>query len=194
MVVYVTGVPGVGKSTLCRRLCDLRPNRYVHVSFGALILAAIGESGLTEKNLRESAASLVTSRVLRLATEKLIAEVDQSPAGILLLIDSHAVSQDRFGYVVTPDGPDYFGRLRYQAIIQLFASPTTVLAMSLPAASGRQARTARDIDVHFALQSAVSVNYAAANGCPLLLVDAGPPADVLAATVNRLLGLRLEQH
>jgi UMP-CMP kinase len=33
-VIFVIGGPGSGKSTQCRRLADLHPERFVHVSIG----------------------------------------------------------------------------------------------------------------------------------------------------------------
>lgn len=174
VIVLVTGVPGVGKTTLCQFLAATRPSEYAHVPFGSLILRALCVDQVTETDLRKSAASLVTRRVLDEATEMLMAEVAKQSKRIVL-VDSHAVSQDRFGYVVTADGASYFSRLRYGAVVQLFASPSTVLSRSAKAVSGRQASSETDIETHFLLQSAVSVGYSVACECPLFVVCAEDP-------------------
>jgi adenylate kinase len=186
MIILVTGVPGVGKTSLCRFLAGTRPNRYIHVPFGNLILRALDREEITEPELRSSAASLVTPSILAVATEMLMIEIAKS-SGHIILIDSHAVSQNRFGYVVTPDGASYFGRLRYTAIVQLFASPSTVLTRSAAAVSGRQAIFERDVDMHFMLQCCVSVGYSAASECPLLVVEAEENVNRVAVNVESLL-------
>src|SRR2546429_7062691 len=128
MIILVTGVPGVGKTTMCMFLAAMKPQRYVHVPFGGLIHRALNQPEITEADLRRSAAQLVTPRILSVATDMLMTEVARESR--MVLVDSHAVSQTRYGYIVTPDGPSYFLRLRYSAIVQLFASAATVLSRS----------------------------------------------------------------
>jgi adenylate kinase len=185
MNVLVTGVPGVGKTTSCRFLARTRPDRYFHVPFGDLILRALNRHDLNEVDLRRSAADLVTPKILSVATDMLVAQA--AAESRVVLVDSHAVSQTRHGYVVTPDGDSYFTRVRYNAIVQLFASAPTVLSRSGAASSGRQARTEHDIEMHFSLQSAVSVGYAAASECPLLLIDAEDTVELVAAGMDECL-------
>lgn len=185
MIVLVTGVPGVGKTTSCGFLARTLPDRYFHLSFGGLILRALNRPDLNEVDLRRSAADLVTPKILSVATGMLVAQA--AAESRIVLVDSHAVSQTRHGYVVTPDGDSYFTKVRYNAIVQLFASARTVLSRSEGATSGRQARTEHDIEMHFALQSAVSVGYSAASECPLLLVDAEDTVELVAASVEECL-------
>jgi adenylate kinase len=185
MIVLVTGVPGVGKTTSCRFLARTRPDRYLHLPFGGLILRALNRDDLNEVDLRKSAVDLVTPKILSVATDMLVAQT--AAESRIVLVDSHAVSQIRHGYVVTPDGDSYFARMRYNAIVQLFAPARTVLSRSEAALSGRQARTEHDIEMHFLLQSAVSVGYSAASECPLLLVDAEDPIELVAASVEECL-------
>lgn len=188
VIVLVTGVPGVGKTTLCKFMVSVWPNDYVHISFGTLILRTLSLNAewVTEPELRRAAASLVTHRTLTEATELLMVEVAEAQHRIVL-IDSHAVSQDRFGYIVTPDGRTYFDRLQYGAIVQLQAAPPTILARSAPDVSGRQARNEKDIELHYVLQSAVSVGYSAASECPLYVVEAEEPVESVGDMVHRLL-------
>ncbi len=193
VIVLVTGVPGVGKTTLCSSMVDSWPGDYAHISFGKLILKALNPNTelVTEPDLRRSAASLVTRTILAEATELLMVRVAKEQQRIVL-VDSHAVSQDKFGYIVTPDGRTYFDRLQYGAIVQLHAAPLTILSRTAPAASGRQARSEKDIELHCILQSAISVGYSAASECPLYVVEAEEPTEALAVTVHRLLqGIRV---
>jgi adenylate kinase len=185
MIVLVTGVPGVGKTTLCQFLAANWPEDYVHVSFGSFILRALNSEGITEPDLRRSAASLVSRNILAEATEILMAEVTKESRRFIL-VDSHAVSQDRFGYVVTPDGSSYFNRLKYGVIVQLHALPSTILSRSAAVITGRQARHEKDVEMHLMLQSAVSVGYSSASECPLYVVQAEEPVERVAAVVDGL--------
>ncbi len=190
MLCLVTGVPGIGKSTICSTLAEGQPDRYRHVSFGRLILEALtdhGVTGVSEQDLRRRATELVTKQVLKSATALLAALVDRATDHEWLLIDSHAVSQDWYGYRATPDGSDYFAIFTYAAVVQLFAESTVVLERGAASTSGRYASTPGQLDLHFQLQAAVSISYGAQSACPVFFVDAaGEVADV-AATVDTLL-------
>ena len=189
-VCLVTGTPGVGKTTLCSALARELPTRYQHISFGGLILKCLNEDGFggTEADLRRRVSQLVTAQVISRATDLLVQETNaDGNENLWLLLDSHAVSQDRFGFIATPDGPSYFQRLRYSAIINLFADPTEVLKRSNPDETGRQARTADDVATHANLQNAVTVLYSAFSACPAFFVDANARAGCLTEVVDRLL-------
>jgi adenylate kinase len=187
VVVLVTGVPGVGKTSACGSLGQLYPADYLHVSFGSLILGALGDSAVSERRLREDPTDYVTRDVLHRATAALQRVVTEASRYVTVLVDSHAVSQTNFGYVANPDGADYFQRIRYRAVIQLYAAPEVVLARSAQQETGRRAQVPADVTTHFALQSSVSMLYSAACDCPLYLVNAERGLPEVVETLHDLI-------
>lgn len=189
MTVLVTGVPGVSKTSVCAALAQHRPDRYRHVSFGSFIAQALGGE-VSEFELRQHPVALVTRTTLERATRLLFRElVEVDEGGAVALVDSHAVSQDWFGLIATPDGPSYFDQVKYEAVLHLTASASDVLGRSDPAVSGRQAKTVEDVARHDQLQLAVSVNYAAACECPLLVIDASGSFENVVSHVEGILKL-----
>ena len=187
MLVLVTGVPAVGKTSVCQYMSATWPSRYLHVPFGRLLLEAISDAQVTEQSLRESPSEFVDASTIRLATETLLSVAQRTPSDVTVLVDSHAVSQDRFGYVARPDGDDYFRTVQYSAIIQLHADPAVVLQRTDVNRDGRHATTMEDLSTHFLLQAAVSMSYARASSCALYVVWAQESVESVAHTVDSIL-------
>ncbi|MCA1530596.1 AAA family ATPase [Bradyrhizobium yuanmingense] len=192
----VNGVPGVGKTSLCYRLLQDASAAYTHISFGQLILRVLRESApdIDEKALRQSTTALVTQEVLDRATAILAQEVRAQAADDgWILLDSHAVSQDWFGYLASPDGMRYFEQLQYGAIVHLYASSEAVLRRSDTNASGRQARVPSDLETHSQLLNCVSILYSSLSKCPAYFVEASGSVAETATKVDKILRPRLQQ-
>ncbi|HZR82560.1 MAG TPA: AAA family ATPase [Candidatus Binatia bacterium] len=188
--VLLTGVPGVGKSSVARWLEERCDARYRWVPFGELIRQALNElagSRVEEAQLRREPTSLVTEAVLEHATRQLVAMCASSARRVVVIVDSHAVSQDQFGFRSTPDGPSYFKALRYDAIVQLVLPGQEILDRTPVGTGGRQARSGVDLDFHSSLQLMVSTFYAAMSECPLFVVSADGAVSEVAARVDGVL-------
>lgn len=191
-ICYVTGVPGVGKTTLCKTIISRHPAKYCHVNFGQLIassLTTLLDQGVAERELRSDPTRFVTQEVLQAASSNLFSELAKDAyAGFeWLMLDSHAVSQDWFGFVATPDGPPYFSKLRYSAIIHLYAAPEVILARSNLENSGRQAANAEDVSRHESLLQSVTVAYSMMSGCPAYFVASNETPTSVADRVDKIL-------
>lgn len=187
MLVLVTGVPGVGKTSVCAYLAGHFPDRYEHLPFGRLIAEALPEEPL-EADLRRSPTQYVTRGALRRATTRLLGALSTSRSeSRVTLLDSHAASQDDFGFVATPDGRTYFESVQYGAIVQLFASARTVLMRSDNVVSGRRAESEADLAMHFQIQTAISTLYSSLSECPAYFVSAEAPVVDVAARLDILL-------
>lgn len=195
-VCLMTGVPGVGKTSVCAGLTNKFPKRYRHLPFGRLIRQVLSEAGeeISEKALRQDVTAFVTPAVLAAATDELIRQTHSGASSTWTLIDSHAVSQDWYGYLVTPDGSAYFSRVKYDAIVNLYADEVAVLARSHTASSGRRALTAADVALHAQLQAAVSIQYASYAQCPLYFISADTTLEDVVSSVDRILDPRGHQE
>ncbi|MGI8426323.1 MAG: ATP-binding protein [Actinomycetota bacterium] len=185
----MTGVPGVGKTTVCSMLAAQYPGRYCHVSFGKLILEALesGERALSYSGLRREVSKFVTPAVIERATRLLEERARSAEPTIWTVVDSHAVSQDWYGYRVTADGPRYFAVIRYKAIVNLFANAGAVLNRTVLDRAGRHALSEKELELHSGLQAAVSICYGSLSECPVFFVDAGGDIKAVVERVDAVL-------
>jgi adenylate kinase len=188
-VCLVTGQPGVGKTTLCQVLSETQPDRFQVLSFGQLIreeVARVRGLEVNEEALRQDVTRFVTGEVTARASEMLF---DAISAGTKewILVDSHAASQDHYGFRSTPDGPTYFKRVRYAAVIQLYLSESQLLERIRADRRGRFGTNEVELLRLFTLQVAVSTTYASRCECPLYLVDSSVGRTEVAAIATGLL-------
>lgn len=186
-VFLITGQPGVGKTTTCRILADTYPE-FVSLSFGAIILDEVRREhpSAEEAQLRHRVTALVTRDVLNRATLTLRQAIAGLEGG-WALIDSHAVSQDAYGFRSTPDGRSYFDKITYSAIINLYLSEELLLQRLEGDRQGRHGATVADLQRLFTLQAAASTLYCSLSECPLYYVNAERSPDEVASVVYGLL-------
>lgn len=190
-VIYLTGAPAAGKSTLARALAErLRP--LAVFEYGARLTAYVTErSGraLTQEELRGAPSAFATAEdvqaVDRLLLQFVADERERSP----VLIDTHAVTKEPYGFRITAYSLADIAALRPTMIIVLYTAPEVALARIGQEAGGRPPITPWEAGFHTSLQASVAVAYATALGVPVYLLDGDRPtaalAEELAARVAR---------
>lgn len=172
-VVMVTGAAGTGKSTLCRLAVEtIRPLK--KVDYGGLLLERKkrqGHAGLTYDDIRSKSASLVTQEDVLATDEMLIESLPQLRTAGHVLIDSHAVTREAFGYRITHYSFAQLQRLALDAVVVTYCEPNEVVARRERDPQGRPPISAFEAQHHMTLQESVAITYAISCGCPCYLLD-----------------------
>lgn len=183
--IYVSGVPGVGKTSLCRSLAARWPDRFVHVEMGRLITEA-SEVSVDRDEMRAHPNRYVDSFVLGRATQALsdtLGELEKR--GLTALVEGRAVVRETFGFMLMPTSEDHFGRIAYRCIVHLCAPPTDIQARISGDPKFRWQATTTQVEVHQDLEFSVSVTHALTHKVPLYCVDASGTAEtVIAGTLD----------
>jgi adenylate kinase len=104
-----------------------------------------------------------------------------------IVIDSHAVTKEEYGYRITPFSLDQFARTAPDEIWVLFASPEATRGRIAADAAGRPMVSEEEARMHTALQASVAASYGTSLGCPVYLFDTVAPRDELADRLARRL-------
>lgn len=185
-VVYLTGAPAAGKSTTIRML-EARLSNFAIWEYGAKLtefLQAKGRGVENQAHLRGASASIVTALDIRIVDEGLLSFVAERRGSSSILIDSHAVTKEAFGYRITPFSLEKFQMLAPDEIWVLYASPEETQRRIAADPGGRPAVTLEEAAMHTALQSSVAATYGMAIGKPVYLFDTSVPQGEL---VDRLI-------
>lgn len=185
-VIYLTGAPATGKSTLSRNLARLLPDLKVFAYSEELrthIQRKSGGSAMTEDDIRRHSARVVTPQDVKQLDDELVEMVQRERVYRSILIDSHPVTKEQYGFRVTGFDSPTIQRLNPDVLICLYA-PAEVIRNRIQADSmGRPLISEFESDMHTQLQVAVVTQYGVLTGKAVYFFDSSGTQNELAEAV-----------
>jgi len=137
--------------------------------------------------MRERSAKLITREDVTLTDQELIefaAEFKKQDG--FLVIDSHSVTIESFGFRVTPFSKDMLSRLGPDIIVCLYADALTLESRIKAKSGGRPLPPRSELNRHVDLQCQVASIYAIETGAHLYFLDASVPSPELLSNFMRV--------
>lgn len=188
-VVYVTGAPAAGKSSTLQMLERSSPGLLVW-EYGARLTEHIDskvKDRIEQEALRERSAGLVTVEDVAEVDRALLKFVQEHRHDRNILIDSHPVTKETYGFRITAFSLQQMAELSPNEIWVLYASADETRRRIDADSGGRPMVTHDEAQMHTIMQASVATTYGMAAGCPVYMFDtAGPREDLVARLTARL--------
>jgi adenylate kinase len=173
-IIYLTGAPATGKSTLTRNLSEKADQVMVFTyskELARIVSSRVGD--IDQKDLREQSAKLITRDDVEAVDVELVqlAHRFKNQNGFLV-IDSHPVTIESFGFRVTPFTKEMLRQLAPDVITCLYADAHTLANRIQADAAGRPLPTKTELERHVDLQCNLASAYAFETGASLYYLDA----------------------
>lgn len=188
-VVYLTGAPASGKSSTTRMVAEHVPGLRVW-EYGARLTDHVMAKAATvagQDDLRARSADVVTPEDVAEVDRALLAFVDEHRSTGHVLIDSHAVTKEVYGYRITPFSLQQFAALKPDEIWVLYTSPEETQRRIAVDSGGRPMVTEEEARMHTLLQASVAATYGISLRCPVYMFDTTTSRDNLVAQLVKRL-------
>lgn len=181
-VIYLTGPPATGKSTLVAVLEErFQPMKaFVYSKVLADYLSEKSLNQYSQDELREKSARIIAPQDIEIVDNQLVDFVADNVNRSHIVIDSHAVTKEKYGFRITPFSLEKLRRICPTLIFALYTPPSVVVNRILKNNQGRPAVSEFEAAFHCELQSAVAITYGISLGLPVYFLDSDRPSDKLA--------------
>lgn len=179
-VIYLTGAPASGKSSLSKELKKAISPLFVF-EYGKELTRYIRKrvQGTDQQKLRAMSSSIITTADVNAVDNLLLRRVSTERKKAHVIIDTHAVTKEKYGYRVMPFRLDQIASLSPTFIVCLYADSSTVRSRIKSDAQGRPQITDFEADFHAFLQGVVAVTYGISEGVPVYFLDTAKPRELL---------------
>lgn len=180
-VIYLTGAPATGKSSLCRDLVAHVSNTLV-LEYGSELTKHASRdrnAPLTQSELRKQSSSIVSASDVREVDEYIIAKVNEARSHSHVILDSHAVTKESYGYRMISFDADQLRRLGPTFVVCLYTDSDTVRTRINVESLGRPELTEFEADFHTNLQSMIACTYGVQLSIPVYFLDSAVPRKLL---------------
>lgn len=187
--IYLTGAPASGKSTTAKKLADAIQPLEVW-EYGARLTDYLRQRNSDVKDqveLRARSAERVFPEDIVAVDNLLISFVESNRANRHIIVDSHPVTKEEYGFRITAFSLERIRELNPDEIWVLYTSPEVAIERISKDAQGRMNISTEEARMHAALQSSVAANYGVILGCPVHLFDTDRPQEEIVARLRRRL-------
>lgn len=188
-VIYLTGPPATGKSTLVSYL-ETQVSSLLSFTYSKALaahLSATPAGPMSQDDMRRKSARVIRPEDVEAVDRQLTQFVQENRMKAHIVIDSHAVTKEKFGFRVTPFSMDNLMVVRPTMIVMLYAEPEVIQARIAVESQGRPQVSTFEANLHTHLQSSVAITYSVQNGTPLYFLDSSAPTQELAEQIIRRL-------
>lgn len=188
-VIYLTGAPASGKSSTTKLLANARPNLIIW-EYGARLTEYIRHrsAGVAHQDdLRKRSAEVVTHDDIEQVDQSLLSFVDEHRDSHNIIIDSHPVTKEAFGFRITPFSFEQVQRLAPDEIWVFFASPEVTIQRIASDPAGRPMVSEEEARFHTTLQGSVAAAYGMALGQAVHLFDTDGDRNALITQLQQRL-------
>lgn len=134
----------------------------------------------TQDDLRRESAVIITREDVQAVDERLVELANICRGQQTMVVDSHPVTIEKFGFRVTPFTKSQLYALAPDVIVCLYAKADSIIERISINAAGRPLPSHYEIDLHTQLQCQVASIYAIETGASLYYLDATcTPSDLL---------------
>jgi adenylate kinase len=149
------------------------------------MIASRSAAAISENEIRMKSANLVSPADIQELDEALIRLVTTERSRTSVVIDSHPVTKEAYGFRVTGFSEEQLQRLSPDVIVCLYASSNVIVSRIQANPMGRPLPTPFEVDMHTLVQAQVAVQYGIMLGKPVYLFDSSVPEAELAISVAR---------
>jgi adenylate kinase len=188
-VVYVTGAPAAGKSSTVNLLVEQMPD-ILRWEYGARLtelLQARSAGIASQQDLRERSAQVVTPADIKALDDSLLRFVEENRGRRPVIIDSHPVTSEEYGYRITAFSLAQIQRLAPDEIWVFVANPSETRRRIENDAGGRPLVSDEEARLHTALQASVAATYGILSGTVVYLFDTAVSRETLIAQLRKRL-------
>ena len=181
-VVYLTGLSGIGKTSLSEKLVQkVNPIRIYRYS------EAIREYFQKHKNISYSTEQLrsltckdISQKDITIIDRILVDQVLRLRTSVNVIIESHAVNVNEHGIRITPFLHDTLKELPCDLVVMLYLDTKELYERLSKDTENRKKLTTEQIEVCHALQSALAIQYAMLFGVEVIFLNAKNDIDTNA--------------
>jgi adenylate kinase len=180
-VVYLTGAPASGKSTLSEAIAAKFPEICLFTYSKELSRCISRKLGCEydQVAMRRESARLIAPEAVAEVDQELVEFVAANRREKHVIIDSHAVTKEDWGFRVTPFSAPMLAKVAPDLIVTLFASPQITINRILEDPRGRPQPTVFEAESHTNLQASVAITYSILGGCPAYFLNSDLPTESL---------------
>jgi len=184
-VVMITGIPGVGKSTITRLALQKASIKFRLVNFGDLMFEEAVRSGLVRHRDEMRKLDPMIQKDLQLRVAKKIVEIAREEP---VLLDTHATIRTPMGYLLGFPR-EVIETIRPNFVVIIEATPSEILGRRLrDLKRDRDVETEEQIERHQDLNRAAAISYAMHSDALIKVIENHEDKG-LEEAVNELVGV-----
>jgi len=186
--ILLTGTAAVGKSTLSRKI-DKAPN-FKAFEYGDELFkqAAQRHPEMTLSETRSHSEIYISEEDIINTDVALQLFIEKYRNEYHVVIDSHAVSKEKYGFRSEPFALSELQRANFSRIVCLYCEPSIIVERTKANPEGRPILTMQEAEFYQNFQFSVAITYSSLSGIPIHFLNSEIKAELVFSEFLNLIG------